>query len=73
MESIYILIPVALGFAGVGIWAFFWAVDTDQYEDLDREGQRILFDEDKKKTTIKNTDTDITTPSPGSDNDEARQ
>ncbi|CAH0990832.1 hypothetical protein SIN8267_00932 [Sinobacterium norvegicum] len=48
MESIYILIPVALGFAGVGTWAFFWAVDSDQYEDLDREGQRILFDDNKK-------------------------
>ncbi|ROS05270.1 cbb3-type cytochrome oxidase maturation protein [Sinobacterium caligoides] len=49
MESMYILIPIALAFAALGIKAFFWAVDSDQYDDLDREGQRILFDDDQPK------------------------
>ena len=49
MESMYILIPVALAFAALGIKAFFWAVDNDQYEDLESEGQRILFDDEQPK------------------------
>tara|TARA_R110001592_G_scaffold18520_5_gene76693 strand:+ start:85 stop:252 length:168 start_codon:yes stop_codon:yes gene_type:complete len=28
---------------------FFWAVKSNQYDDLDREGVNILFDEDIKK------------------------
>ena len=48
MESLYILIPIAIVFVCVAIAIFFWAVKTGQFEDLDAEGKRILFDE---KTT----------------------
>jgi cbb3-type cytochrome oxidase maturation protein len=33
-------------FVTIAVWVFFWAVKSDQYEDLDREGINILFDED---------------------------
>jgi cbb3-type cytochrome oxidase maturation protein len=33
-------------FVSIAVWVFFWAVKSDQYEDLDREGINILFDED---------------------------
>lgn len=46
MSIIYVLIPIAMLFVGIAIWVFFWAVKSDQYEDLDREGINILFDED---------------------------
>lgn len=46
MDSIFILIPIALLFTGLAIRAFFWAVDNKQYDDLDAAGQSILFDED---------------------------
>ncbi len=36
MNAILLLIPISLLFVGVGIWAFFWAVDQDQFESLDR-------------------------------------
>ena len=36
MNAILILIPISLLFVGAGIWAFFWAVDQDQFESLDR-------------------------------------
>lgn len=44
MESIYILIPVALVFLGVAIAVYFWSVNDGQYDDLDNEASRILFD-----------------------------
>ena len=46
MSIIYVLIPIAMIFVALAVWVFFWAVKSDQYEDLDREGINILFDED---------------------------
>ncbi len=36
MNAMLLLIPISLLFVGAGIWAFFWAVDRDQFEALDR-------------------------------------
>lgn len=49
MSIIYVLIPIALIFVTIAILVFFWAVKSNQYDDLDREGVNILFDEDIKK------------------------
>jgi len=49
MSIIYVLIPIAMLFVCIAVWVFFWAVKSDQYEDLDREGINILFDEDIEK------------------------
>ncbi len=46
MDSLVILIPIALVFTGVAVAAFFWAVNTGQYEDLDRASRDILFDDE---------------------------
>ena len=50
MSIIYVLIPIAVLFVIVGIAIFFWAVRSKQFEDLEKEGLSILFDEDKPKT-----------------------
>jgi cbb3-type cytochrome oxidase maturation protein len=47
MDSLYILIPIAVFFAAIAAKLFFWAVDNNQFDDLETEGQRILFDDDK--------------------------
>ena len=47
MESLYLLVPLASIFVFIGIGLFIWAVRKDQFDDLDREGQRILFEEDE--------------------------
>ncbi len=47
MQSLYILIPIALVFVAVAIKILFWAIKSGQYEDLDTEAHRILFDEDE--------------------------
>ncbi len=48
MSIIFVLIPIALIFVAVGIGIFFWAVKSEQFEDLDRQGVNILFDEKKQ-------------------------
>jgi len=48
MSIIYILIPVAIVFTALGIYLFFWAVKTEQFEDLEKQGMSILFDEEEK-------------------------
>lgn len=56
MEAIYLLIPLALVLFGIFVWLFFWAVKHNQFEDLDREANRILFDEDSAKIPDKSRD-----------------
>ena len=46
MESLYFLIPIALVFCGVAIWLLLWAIDSGQYDDLDKEAWRVLADDD---------------------------
>lgn len=45
MESLYLLIPIAIIIVAIAITIFFWAVKSGQYDDLDTEGHRILFDD----------------------------
>ncbi|MFM9269562.1 cbb3-type cytochrome oxidase assembly protein CcoS [Halomonas elongata] len=46
MSILYLLIPLSLVLFGLAIWAFFWAVNNDQFDDLEGPAYRILFDED---------------------------
>ncbi|MEE9387045.1 MAG: cbb3-type cytochrome oxidase assembly protein CcoS [Paracoccaceae bacterium] len=45
MNVLAYLIPVSLTLGGLGLAAFFWAVQGRQFEDPDGDGQRILTDE----------------------------
>lgn len=49
METLYFLIPVALVIIVIAIKVLFWAINNGQYDDLDTESRRILFDDDNKK------------------------
>ena len=48
MSIIYVLIPIAILFVMIGLGIFFWAVRSKQFDDLDKEGFSILFDEKNK-------------------------
>ena len=48
MESLYILIPIAIVLVCVAIAIFIWAVKSEQFEDLERQGHNILFEDDKE-------------------------
>ncbi|WP_166370573.1 cbb3-type cytochrome oxidase assembly protein CcoS [Psychromonas sp. SA13A] len=58
MSIIYVLIPIAMIFVAIAVLVFFWAVKSNQYDDLDREGVNILFDEDM--TPSKTSQADLT-------------
>ena len=49
MEIIYVLIPIAMIFVAIAIIVFFWAVKSEQFDDLDRQSVSILFDENVDK------------------------
>lgn len=46
MESLFLLIPLAILFTALVARAFFWAIDHRQFDDLDHAATRILFDDD---------------------------
>jgi cbb3-type cytochrome oxidase maturation protein len=46
MNGLAILIPIALFLGLCGLAAFFWAMRSGQFEDMDGAGMRILIDED---------------------------
>ena len=46
MSGLAILIPIALFLGLSGLGAFFWAVRSGQFEDMDGAGARILIDEE---------------------------
>ena len=46
MDSLYLLIPIALIFCVVAIRLLLWAINDGQYDDLDKEAWRILADEE---------------------------
>lgn len=47
MLSLLFLIPIALLLAMVAMGFFLWAVKDGQYDDLDRDGAELLFDDEK--------------------------
>ena len=46
MTILLVLIPLGLLLLGVAVAAFAWAVRNGQFDDLEDEAGRILFDED---------------------------
>lgn len=54
MESLYLLVPLVLIIIGIAIKVLFWAINSGQYDNLDSEGHRILFDDPAKKDATKN-------------------
>lgn len=48
MEILFVLIPLSLVLLAIAVWAFFWAVRTGQFDDLDSPAYRILMDDDER-------------------------
>ena len=46
MNVLVYLIPAALFLGMVGLAAFFWAVKSRQFDDMDGAANRILFDDE---------------------------
>jgi cbb3-type cytochrome oxidase maturation protein len=38
MSALLVLVPMSVVLLGIAIWAFFWATDSGQFDDLDTPG-----------------------------------
>lgn len=45
MNSIFILVPITLVLLGIAVIAWLWSVRSGQFDDLENEASRILFDD----------------------------
>ena len=57
MEILFVLVPISLVIVSMIFLAFIWAVRSGQFDDLDKEAQRILFDPDLQQPQKKKGDT----------------
>jgi cbb3-type cytochrome oxidase maturation protein len=48
MEIVTLLIGLALILVIVMIWAFFWAVRSGQFDDMEGPAHRIIMEEDQR-------------------------
>jgi len=46
MEVLIYLVPLALGLGLLGLFAFIWALNSGQFDDLDGAALRALMDDD---------------------------
>ena len=46
MNIFFILVPLALLMAGAGVYGFFWAVRSGQFDDVETPALRMLMDPD---------------------------
>jgi len=47
VNIVFVLIPLAILLIGAAVWAFIWAVNHGQFDDLEGPAHRILFDDDE--------------------------
>ena len=52
------LIPIAILFVLIAIGVFFWAVKSEQFSDLNKQGHSILFEDDKEQHNKSNDNND---------------
>ena len=50
MNSLFVLIPLSLLFAAGAVWAFFWAAESGQFDDLQSAGWDVLLDDDDPRS-----------------------
>lgn len=46
MEAVFLLIPLAVILVAIAVAAFIWAVNSGQFDDLDRAASQVLFEDD---------------------------
>ena len=53
MDILFLLIPVSLLLVFAIIYAIWWAVDRGQFENVEKHGDEILYDDDSVHTEAK--------------------
>ena len=49
MNALLVMIPLSLALLAGAVWAFFWAVDHDQFDDLETPGLLPLDDASREE------------------------
>lgn len=57
MESVYLLIPISIILLGAAVWAFFWAVNRGQFENLEDPAE-LALEEDELIDSPSDTNSD---------------
>ena len=47
MTILLLLMPIAIALGFIGLIAFFWAMRSGQWDDLEGEGHRVLIERDE--------------------------
>jgi cbb3-type cytochrome oxidase maturation protein len=50
VSILFALIPLAIMLLALAVWAFFWAVRSGQFDDLDTPAIRILLDDENERS-----------------------
>jgi cbb3-type cytochrome oxidase maturation protein len=53
VSILFVLIPLGLLLLGIAVWAFVWAVNHEQFEDLDRAASSILFEDESPSAPLR--------------------
>jgi len=57
MDIIYLLLPIVLILVAIIVAVFFWAVKSDQFDDLEGPAYRILMNDDQPAVDKPQADT----------------
>lgn len=57
METIFVLLPLALLIAAIAVGFFVWAARSGQFDDLETPAVRILFDDEEPRRSEASTTT----------------
>ena len=46
MSILFVLVPLSLALVVLGVWGFFWAVDSGQFDDMESPAWDILSEQE---------------------------
>jgi cbb3-type cytochrome oxidase maturation protein len=53
MSILGVLIPISLVLVGIAVWAFFWATNSGQFDDLDTPALQAVLDDERAPPAAK--------------------
>ncbi|MFP4252158.1 MAG: cbb3-type cytochrome oxidase assembly protein CcoS [Guyparkeria sp.] len=67
MEVLFLFVPLSMLVVAGLVWAAFWAIRNNQYEDLEGPAHRILMDDDDPKIPTNQSAEEAEVPERGTD------